>query len=319
MDQILKGLQGVASIADDIVIYGKDKEEHDRNLTALMEQAAEAGTVFNSDKWIIKQNHVSFFGNLYTDSGIKPDPTKIRDIQKMPTPQNKDDLHRFLGMLTYLATYIPNFAEKAHTLRGLLKNDAMWIWEADHQKCFDDLKSAITEDACLKYYDASTPLTLKVDASQKGLGIALVQNNRPIAFGSKTLTDCQSRCSNIEREMLAIVYGMQRYHTYLYGKSFTVITDHKPLVTICSKPLHAAPPWLQRMLIKTQGYNYEVKYRPGVDMVPADTLNRLPNPQNDGDIELDERIDGIDTEFEDPDRHTIAIVNFSAHTAHSNC
>lgn len=173
----------------------------------------------------------------------------------MPTPLNKDKLHRFIGMLTYLATYIPKFAENTHTLRGLQKNDALWIWEADHQKCFDDLKSAITEDACLKYYDASTPLTLEVDASQKGLGIALVQNNRPIAFGSKTLTDCQSRYSNIEREMLAIVYGMQRYHTYLYGKSFTVITDHKPLVTICSKSLHAALPRLQRMLIKTQGYN----------------------------------------------------------------
>lgn len=101
---------------------------------------------------------------MYTDSDIKPDPAKLRDIQKMPTPLNKDELHRFIGMLTYLAIYIPKFAEKAHTRRGLLKNDALWIWEADHQKCFDDLKFAITEDACLKYYDASTPLTLEVDA-----------------------------------------------------------------------------------------------------------------------------------------------------------
>lgn len=156
MDQILEGLHGVASIADDIVVYGKDEEEHDRNLTALMERAAEAGMVFNSDKCIIKQNNISFFGNMYTDSGIKPDPAKIRDIQKMPTPLNKDELHRFIGMLTYLATYIPKFAENAHTLRGLLKNDALWIWEADNQKCFDDFDNlcAITEDACLKYYDA---------------------------------------------------------------------------------------------------------------------------------------------------------------------
>ncbi|KAL6486114.1 hypothetical protein MHYP_G00055060 [Metynnis hypsauchen] len=319
MDQILEGLEGVVSIADDIVICGRNAEEHDRNLTKLMERAAEAGMVFNSDKCMIKQNSVSFFGNLYTDSGIKPDPEKIRDIQKMPTPQNKDELHRFMGMLTYLAMYIPRFADKAHTLRGLLKNDALWIWEADHEKCFEDLKATITEDACLKYYDASTPLTLEVDASQKGLGIALVQNNRPIAFGSKTLTDCQSRYSNIEREMLTIVYGMQRYHTYLYGKSFTVITDHKPLVTICSKPLHAAPPRLQRMLIKTQGYNYEVKYRPGKEMVLADTLSRLPNPENKGDIELDERIDGIETEFEDPEKHTISIINFSPEKQDALC
>lgn len=169
--------------------------------------------VFNSEKCAIKQKSISFFGNLYKENGIKPDFAKIRDIQKMPTPQNKDELHRFMGMLTYLAAYIPKFADKVHTLRGLLKNEALWLWEADHQKCFEELKSAIAEGACLKYYVASTPLTLEVDASQKGIGLALVQNNRPIAFGSKTLTDCQSRYSNIEREMLAIVYGMQRYHT----------------------------------------------------------------------------------------------------------
>ena len=155
---------------------------------------------------------------------------------------------------------MPKFAEKVR--RGLLKNEALRIWLTDHQKYFEDLKSAITEDACLKYYDASTTLTLEVDASQKGLGMVLVQNNRPIAFGSKTLTDCRSRCRNIECEMLAIVCGKQQYHTYLYRKSFLVITDHKPLVTI-PKPLLAAPPRFQRMLIKTQGCDYEVRYRPG--------------------------------------------------------
>lgn len=241
MDQILEGLRGVVSIADDIAVYGENEKAHDRNLIALMERAAKAGVVFNSQKCTIKQSNISFFGNLYTVGGIRPDPTKIWDIKKITTPQNKDDLHRFMGMLTYLSPYIPKFAEKAHTLRGLLKSDAPWMWETDHQTCFEDLKQTVTKHACLTYYDPKAPLMLEVDASQKGLGIVLVQNDRPIAFGSKMLmlTDCQSRYSNIEREMLAIVYGMQRYHTYLYGKSFLVVTDHKPLVTICTKPLHA--------------------------------------------------------------------------------
>lgn len=137
MDQILEGMQGVTSIADDIVVYGKDKEEHDRNLTALIEQAKEAGMVFNSDKCIIKQNNITFFGNMYTD--IKPDPAKTRDIQKMPTPLNKDELDRFIGMLTYLAAYMLKFAEKVHILQGLPKNDVLWLWEADHQKCFNKI------------------------------------------------------------------------------------------------------------------------------------------------------------------------------------
>lgn len=311
MDQILEGLDGVVSIADDVVVYGEDDDAHDRNLHKLMKRAENTGLVFNSNKCAIKQSSVSFFGNIYTTEGIKPDPAKINDIQKMPTPQNKDDLHRFMGMLNYLSQYIPKFAEKAHTLRSLLKSETPWTWHADHQECFNNLKSLITTDTCLKYYDPMIPLSLEVDASQKGLGAALVQDGYPVAFGSKTLTDCQSRYSNIEREMLAIVYGIQRYHTYLYGKSFTVITDHKPLVTICNKPLHSAPPRLQRMLVKIQGYNHQVVYRPGNEMIIADTLSRLPNPENNSQIELDERIDGIDAEIDDPSHQTIAIINFS--------
>ncbi|KAL0148840.1 hypothetical protein M9458_055849 [Cirrhinus mrigala] len=264
MDQILEGLHGVISIADDVAIKASDQ--------------------------------------------IQP---KSKTYKKRQTPQSKDDLHRFMGTMNYLSPYIPKFADKAHSLRGLLRNDSQWMWDTDYQKCFEDLKSTVTVDACLKYYNPTTTLTLEVDASQRGIGVALVQDNRPIAFGSKTLTECQSRYSKIEREMLAIVYGMQQYHTYLYGKSFIVVTDHKPLVTICTMSLHAAPPRLQRMLIMMQGYNYSIVYRPGNQMILADTLSRLPNPENNEDIELDERIDGLDAEFEDPEHHTVAIKNFS--------
>ena len=311
MDQILEGLDGVVSITDDVAVYGENEEDHDRNLQNLMTRAAETGLVFNSEKCTIKQTSITFFGNIYTATGIKPDPAKIRDIQKMPSPQNKDELQRFLGMLNYLSPYIPNFADKAHPVRTLLKSESPWIWDPDHQKCYDELKELITADTLLSYYDKTKPISLEVDASQKGLGVALVQEGKPVAFGSKTLTDCQSRYSNIEREMLAIVHGIQRYHTYLYATTFTVITDHKPLVTICAKPLHSAPPRLQRMLLKIQGYNYRVMYRPGKDMILADVLSRLPNPENNNTVELDERIDGITTE--DDDGHaTIAAINFSA-------
>ena len=120
-------------------------------------------------------------------------------------------------MMSYLSQFIPHFAEKAHTLRGLLKKDVPWMWDVDHQKSFDELKHAVSTSACFQYYDPTAPVQLEVDASMKGLGIALVQKGRHVAFGSKTLTECQSRYSNIEREMLAIVHGIQRYHTYLYG------------------------------------------------------------------------------------------------------
>ena len=128
------------------------------------------------------------------------------------------------------------------------------------------------------------PWSSKVDASHNGLGAALVQNGKPVAFGSKTLTESQSRYNNIEREMLAVVYCIQRYHTYLYTRPFIIISDQIPVKTICAKPIHAAHLRLQRMLLQIQGYNFNVKYRPGKTMVLADTLTRLPNTENNTEI-----------------------------------
>lgn len=299
MDDILEGLEGVISIADDVAVVGRTEEEHDTNLHKLMRRATEKGLVFNSQKCLLKTDSIAFFGNIYTRQGVQPDPSKVQDIQQMQAPNSKDELQRFMGMLNYLAPYIPKLAETAQAVRELLKKDAIWIWEDSHEQCFNKLKSMITPDACLKYYDPKSPLTLEVDASQKGLGVALTQEGKPIAFASKTLTECQSRYSNIEREMLAIVHGIERYHTYLYGKPFIVVTDHKPLVTICEKPLHAAPHRLRRMLLRIQGYQYSVTYKPGPQMIMADALSRLPNPSNKSRVTLAENIDCITTESEE--------------------
>ena len=114
------GLKGVTGVGDDVCVYGENSEDHDRNLTNLMEGAQEEGLVFNSAKCLIKQRSISFFGNTYTDNGITPDDDKVRDIQNKQTPENREDLLRFIGMMSYLSQFIPHFAEKAHTLRGLL-------------------------------------------------------------------------------------------------------------------------------------------------------------------------------------------------------
>ena len=99
-------------------------------------------------------------------------------------------------------------------------------------------------------------------------------------------------------------------HTYLYARPFTIISDQKPLETICAKPIHAAPSRLQRMLLQIHGCNIKVKYRPGKTMVLTDTLSRLPNPENNAEIELDVRVDGIDLVIDDPECKTIALINF---------
>ena len=127
----------------------------------------------------------------------------------------------------------------------------------------------------LAYYDRKEPVVFHVDASIKGLGAALFQNNRPLAFASKALTSAETRYANIERELLAVVYGCEKFHSYLYGRSFAVKTDHRSPEQIHKKNLMQAPPRLQRILLRLQPYDCVIKYLPGRQMVTADALSRL--------------------------------------------
>ena len=138
----------------------------------------------------------------------------------------------------------------------------------------------------LRYFDPSLPVTIQVDASQVGLGTALLQNSKPIAFASKALTKTECRYANIEREMLAAVFGAERFHTYVYGWSFTIESDHKLLESISRKNLADTPAWLQRMMLCLQGYNFTIRYCPGKEMVIPDTLSRF-SPRPGPDIPLD--------------------------------
>jgi len=135
----------------------------------------------------------------------------------MPEPENKDDLRRALGMMTYLAQFVSNFSDKSAVLRELLKEKSPWCWEECHSAAYMALKDEISDKSVLQYFDTGKSVTLEVDASLRGLGAAIVQDGKPVMFASKALTDTQSRYSNIEREMLAIVFGCERFHHLLYG------------------------------------------------------------------------------------------------------
>ena len=145
---------------------------------------------------------------------------------------------------------------------------------------------------------------------------AILQDGQPVAFASKALNSAQSSYPNTDREMLAVVFGINRFHTYLYGRLFRVITDHKPLEMISKKPLLRAPPRLQRMLQKIQGYDFTIEYRQGKTMTLADTLSRLPNPKDKGTVELDLRVDGIEMTTAEVHRCDIDLVNFSQRKQH---
>jgi len=157
----------------------------------------------------------------------------------------------------------------------LCKKDSEYKWGPEHCKAFTSVKSEILNATYLQFYDSTKPLTLQVDASTRGLGAALLQEKGPVAFASKALSETEYRYSNIEREMLGIVFGLERFHHYVFGRNVLVETDHKPLESIVQKNLHVAPPRLARMLLCVQRYHITVKYVPGKQMPLADALSRI--------------------------------------------
>ena len=228
---------------------------------------------------------------------IKPDPEKIAAVEKMSSPNSKKELECQLGMFTYLSQYSTHLSQKTASLRELCKEDREWIRCPEHEEALTEIKKMITEvpGPVLQYYDPSKPVRVQVDASQSGLEAVVKQNGQPIAYASKSLTTAQQAYAQIEKEALALVFGYEKFHHYLYGRDFIAETDHKPLEIIMKKPLHLVPMRLQRLRIRLQRYNVTVQYVRGKSIPVADTLSR--NGPRDGNVSdeigLDVYVDAI--------------------------
>ena len=290
MDAALQDLPGVISIADDIAVYGSTEEEHDKHLRGLLERAKKVGLIFNFEKCKVKCEEIDFFGNVYDRSGVRPDPEKVTAIKNIIKPTNTKELQSFLGMVTYLSSFIPHLSDHTAPLRSLLNKDSEFQWHPEHDKAFQKLKDLICQAGTLSYFNPNKPATLQVDASMNALGAALTQDNKVIAYASKSLSETEKRYANIEREMLACMFGAERFNTYLYGKPFTIESDHKPLEMISKKSLNAAPARLQRMLLRMHHYDYKICYKPGKEMTLADSLSRLPSVNDQKTIDLDVKV-----------------------------
>ena len=251
-----------------------------------MRVARKYDLVFNPQKTHVKAQAVNFFGCLYNTNGIHPDPGKVDAVHALPAPTNVTELQEFLGLVTYLSPFIPGLSTLTAPLQELLKKDTDFSWNRTYDIAFERVKEAVVSDTTLRYFDPSLPVTIQVDASQVGLGAALLQNGKPVAFASKALTKTKCRYANIEREMLAAVFGAERFHTYIYGQSFTIESDHKPLESISRKNLADTPAWLQCMILCLKGYDFTICYRPGKEMVIPDTLSRF-SPRPGPDLQLD--------------------------------
>ena len=212
--------------------------------------------------------------------GISPDITKVQAIRDARVPTNAAEVRSFLGLATYCSRFIPDFATLVEPLRLLTRKGTLWRWNSVHQQAFDTLKTLLSGTQVMAHYDPSAPTQLRVDASPVGLGAVLTQTQhgvtRPIAYASRTLSNVERRYSQTEKEALAVVWGCEKFHLYLYGTEFTIYTDHKPLEIIYS-PQRKPPARIERWALRLQPYRFKIQYTPGADN-PADVLSRLPLP-----------------------------------------
>lgn len=279
MEQIIEGLEGVRVYIDDIIVWGSTLQEHNQRLYKVMERIKKYGLKLNKNKCEFGVKEILFLGDKLTAHGVEPDQEKIKAIEKMPRPADKTGVLRFMGMVNFIGKFIPNLTSKTSGIRELLHNDCDFSWTDKHEKEWQELKKTLTTAPVLAFYDHNKKLKVSTDASKDGIGAVLLQaegdNWKPVAYASRAMTRSECRYAQIEKECLGVAYGLERFHSYIYGlSSFLVETDHRPLVAIIKKNLNEMSPRIQRLMMKMQRYDFELVYTPGKHLYLADALSR---------------------------------------------
>lgn len=268
---------------DDLLVGGVNDDEHLRNLEALFQQFQKYGLRVKLPKCVFMAPSVIYFGLRFSETGTQPTDEKVKAIRDAPTPSKVTELRSFLGMLAALSNFIPKLSHLAHPLNELLGNKP-WKWTANCDQAFSDIKHALTSEATLTHYDPGLPVELSVDASPYGLGSVIMHlypngARHPIAYASQTLNEHEKRYGQIDKEAVANMFGLKWFYLHLYGRHFTILTNHKPLERIF-RPKTAIPSpgamRLQRWAIILAAFNYSIKFVPSKQNAVADALSRLP-------------------------------------------
>ena len=284
MDSLLQGLNMVCGYLDDILITGKDKEEHDKNVNMVLKRLDMAGIRVRSEKCTFGRNQVEYLGYIISAEGLHPVQKKVKAIIDAPSPENSTQLRAFLGMINYYGKFLNNLSNLFGPLHELLKKGKSWKWSKECEKSFKQAKMMLTSSKVLVHFDSKRNTRLTCDASQYGIGAVLSQEmdngeERPVAFASRSLGQAEKNYSQIEKEALGVVFGVKKFHKYLFGRKFTIANDHKPLLTLLNEA-KSVPAMvsgrIQRWALLLSAYEYVFEYKPGSKIANADAMSRLP-------------------------------------------
>ena len=248
MQQTLQGIKRIKNIADDIIVFGSTREDHDRALEECLTRLQEHNLTLNFEKCKFLKKNLEFFGLVFTEQGVSPDPKKVEAFANTRRPTTVSEIRSLLGMANYSSKFIKDYATITEPLRELTRKNTRFTWTYKHQAAYDKLKHALLNSPVMSHFDTSKETFILVDASPVGLSAVLAQKDPQqnahniIAYASRALSPVEKRYSQTEKEALVIVWGIEHFHLYVFGAPFTLITDHKPLQLIYnnpqSRPLH---------------------------------------------------------------------------------
>ena len=291
-------IENVIVHVDDILIYADFEEQHDKILKMVLERLHKEGVTLNKDKCKFSVREIDFLGHKISERGIEILPERVSAIINFPTPNNKNSLLQFLGTINYIGKLIPNKSKILEPLNALLKDNIEFGWLEPQIQAFNTIKKHVQTASILAHFDPLKNITVQADACSYGLGGALIQedarkNREIVSYASRTLTECEKRHSQIEKEALALAFAAERFKEYIIGLNVILETDHNPLIQVLqTKPLDELTPRLQRIRMRLMRYNYKVVYVPGKLLVLADFLSRNPLLEsNPNDKDLTEEIE----------------------------
>ena len=296
MENLLHGIPHVSVYIDDILITGESDTEHLNNLAEVLKRLEAAGMRLKRNKCSFLLPQVEYLGHQISEKGLQPTKEKVRAIVDAPAPRNVSQLKSFLGMLNYYSKFLPKLSTRLAPLYRLLQKQMKWSWGSEQKQSFQDAKVLLTSSCVLAHFDPQKELTLSCDASPYGVGAVLSHkledgSEHPVAFASRTLTPAERKYAQLDKEGLAIIFGVKRFHPYLLGRRFKIYSDHKPLQHLFSES-RAIPPMasarIQRWALTLSAYDYSIAYKPGKEHANADLLSRLPLPESPGETPLPE-------------------------------
>lgn len=284
MEETLTGLPFTTVFADDICVSGTNRSTHMTNLRAVLQRLKQNGLRINYAKCQFFKESVTYLGYRIDKHGLHTDEKKIKAIVAAPAPNNITQLRSFLGLVNFYSKFCKNMGDVLKPLYDLLKSDVTWNWSEDCKQAFSRIKKVLSSSPVLAHYNPSLQLILAVDSSPYGLGAVLLQRHgdgseRLICCASRTLNAAETNYSQLDKEALAIVFGVTKHHQYLYGRHFTLRSDHRALSYIFGEkkgiPVTAASR-IQRYAVKLAAYNFKIEFIRSDKNSVADALSRLP-------------------------------------------